>query len=317
MGLLEQSLVLLCVLVLFTHASPKDRVVKDDLSKEKHYGGEDHDHNPEYDHEAFLGKDEARSFEELTPEESKKRLGKLFGKVDKSGDGLVTEEELKEWIQFTQKRYIWDDAEKQMKQNDMDKDGKIAWDEYKNSTYGFIEEDDSNNAQYQEMIGRDERRFKKADKNGDSILSAEEFAAFLHPENDDTMKGIVIDETLEDIDKNGDGLIDLDEYIGDLWPEDERSKGNEPDWVKTEKEQFTQYRDKNKDGKMDRDEVSDWIMPDDFDHVESEAKHLIAESDADKDGKVSKEEMVNKYDLYVGSQATDFGEALKYNHEEL
>ena len=69
---------------------------------------------------------------------------------------------------------------------------------------------------------------------------------------------------------------------GDLWPEDERSKGNEPDWVKTEKEQFTQYRDKNKDGKMDRDEVSDWIMPDDFDHVESEAKHLIAESDADK-----------------------------------
>ena len=33
---------------------------------------------------------------------------------------------------------------------------------------------------------------------------------------------------------------------------------------------------------MDRDEVSDWIMPDDFDHVESEAKHLIAESDADK-----------------------------------
>ena len=61
--------------------------------------------------------------------------------MDKSGDGLVTEEELKEWIQFTQKRYIWDDAEKQMKQNDMDKDGKIAWDEYKNSTYGFIEED--------------------------------------------------------------------------------------------------------------------------------------------------------------------------------
>ena len=83
---------------------------------------------------------------------------------------------------------------------------------------------DSNNAQYQEMIGRDERRFKKADKNGDSILSTEEFAAFLHPENDDTMKGIVIDETLEDIDKNGDGLIDLDEYIGELSKTDQLIK---------------------------------------------------------------------------------------------
>ena len=35
-----------------------------------------------------------------------------------------------------------------------------------------------------------------------------------------------------------------------------------------------------------------------------------------QDGQVSKQEMVDKYDLYVGSQATDFGEALK-KHEEL
>lgn len=45
----------------------------EELSKEKHY---DHEaHNPEYDHEAFLGKQEARVYEELTPEQSKQRLG--------------------------------------------------------------------------------------------------------------------------------------------------------------------------------------------------------------------------------------------------
>ncbi len=43
------------------------------LSDEKHF--DDEDHNPEYDHEAFLGRDEARSYEDLTPEESKERLG--------------------------------------------------------------------------------------------------------------------------------------------------------------------------------------------------------------------------------------------------
>lgn len=27
-----------------------------------------------------------------------------------------------------------------MKQNDMDKDGAVTWDEYKKSTYGFLDE---------------------------------------------------------------------------------------------------------------------------------------------------------------------------------
>lgn len=64
------------------------------------------------------------------------------------------------------------------------------------------------------MLGRDERRFKRADKNEDGKLNNEEFASFLHPENHDHMKGLVIDETLEDIDKDKDGSISLDEYIG-------------------------------------------------------------------------------------------------------
>lgn len=56
----------------------------------------------------------------------------------------------------------------------------------------------------------------------------------------------------------------------------------EPEWVKTEREQFTEFRDKNKDGKMDKEETRDWILPNDYDHAEAEAKHLVYESDADK-----------------------------------
>lgn len=58
--------------------------------------------------------------------------------------------------------------------------------------------------------------------------------------------------------------------------------GTEPEWVKTEREQFTEFRDKNKDGKMDKEETRDWILPDDYDHAEAEAKHLVYESDTDK-----------------------------------
>jgi len=33
------------------------------------------EHNPEYDHEAFLGEEQAREFDQLSPDESRRRLG--------------------------------------------------------------------------------------------------------------------------------------------------------------------------------------------------------------------------------------------------
>jgi hypothetical protein len=49
--------------------------------------------------------------------------------------------------------------------------------------------------------------------------------------------------------------------------------------------------------------------------VEAEAKHLIFESDKDKDKKLSKKEIIDNYDLFVGSQATNYGESLQ-RHDE-
>ena len=45
---------------------------------------------------------------------------------------------------------------------------------------------------YRNMMKRDERRFKQADKDGDLIATRDEFTAFLHPEEFDYMKDIVI-----------------------------------------------------------------------------------------------------------------------------
>lgn len=62
-------------------------------------------------------------------------------------------------------------------------------------------------------------------------------------------------------------------------------------------------------------QVKNWIIPPDFDHAEAEARHLIYESDSDADQKLTKDEILARYDLFVGSQATDFGEALT-RHDE-
>lgn len=53
-----------------------------------------------------------------------------------------------------------------------------------------------------------------ADKNKDGSLDREEFAVFLHPEDNDHMKDVVISEAMEDMDKDKDGFVTLQEYIG-------------------------------------------------------------------------------------------------------
>ena len=129
--------------------------------------------------------------------------------------------------------------------------------------------------------------------------------AFTYTEEAPHMRDIVIEETMYDMDKNRDGKITLEEYIskhlslslsfshvtpcffvlllGDIWPQFECEEGtDEPEWVKTEREHFSKHRDKNSDGSLDKEEISNWISPPDYDHAHTEAKHLIYEADTNK-----------------------------------
>ena len=63
---------------------------------------------------------------------------KIVLKIDGDKDGFVTVEELKEWIKFAQKRWIYEDVERQWKGHDLNGDGAVSWDEYRNATYGSV-----------------------------------------------------------------------------------------------------------------------------------------------------------------------------------
>nr|XP_057944922.1 reticulocalbin-1 isoform X2 [Doryrhamphus excisus] len=311
---------LMCALLLWTtmaYGKPttrKERVIHEtDLNKRT----QEDNNSFQYDHEAFLGKEEARTFDQLTPEESKERLGKIVERIDSDANGLITTAELKAWIKRVQKRYVYENVAKVWADYDLNKDDKISWEEYKQATYANPGEFDDATDQFsfKKMLPRDERRFNTADLNGDLAADREEFTSFLHPEEFDHMKDIVVQETLEDIDKNNDGHVDEDEYIADMLAQEDG--GPEPDWVRTERDQFSDFRDLNKDGKMDRDEIRHWIMPQNYDHAQAEARHLVYESDQDKDQMLTKEEILENWNMFVGSQATNYGEDLTRNHDEL
>lgn len=131
---------------------------------------------------------------------------------------------MKDWIKYTQQRYIRDDVERQWKSHNPDDKDKLPWESYRKMVYGFMDEKDfDNNIQegddnfsYAVMLKRDRRRWSVADQDGDDALNKDEFMAFLHPEETEHMKDVVVQETLEDIDKDGDGKVSLFEYIGEL-----------------------------------------------------------------------------------------------------
>uniref|UniRef100_A0A2R9ACL8 Reticulocalbin-3 n=1 Tax=Pan paniscus TaxID=9597 RepID=A0A2R9ACL8_PANPA len=251
-----------------------------------------------YRHEAFLGKEDSKTFDQLTPDKSKERLGKIVDRINNDGDGFGTTEELKTWIKRVQKRYIFDD---------------VAKEEYKQATYDLGNpaefHDSSDHYTFKKMLPRDERRFKAADLDGALTATREEFTAFLRTEEFEHMKEIVVLETLEDNDKNGDGFVDQDEYIVVMFSHEEN--GSEPDWVLSEREQFNECRDLNKDRKLDKDEIGHWILSQDYDHAQGEARHLVyMKSEA-------KEEILENWNMFVGSQATNYGEDPTKNHEEL
>uniref|UniRef100_A0A915BA27 Reticulocalbin-3 n=1 Tax=Parascaris univalens TaxID=6257 RepID=A0A915BA27_PARUN len=293
----------------------------DPLSDKDHNKGGEHD--SKYDHDAFLGKDTAAEYDDLTPEKSKERLAKLVPKMDSDGDGFVEEDELREHIRFMQKRYVNNDVDRTWKNYNEEKvkDGKLEWRDYREMVYGSPDgEGQELSPEYAKMVSRDERRWKVADYDSNGVLDRTEYGCFMHPEDCDHMRDIVVAETVEDIDKNKDGFVDLEEYIGDMYrPEDyPELNGKEPDWVASEREMFKDHRDKDGDGKLNQDEMKDWIMPVGFDHADAEAKHLIGIADDDKDGKLSMEEILAHYDTFVGSQATDYGEQLqKHDPAEL
>lgn len=60
----------------------------------------------------------------------------IVDKMDSNKDGFISEEELKVWIKNAQKTHIYNSVEHQWKDFDMNGDGLISWEEYKNVTYG-------------------------------------------------------------------------------------------------------------------------------------------------------------------------------------
>jgi len=294
------------------------------MSEEGHYTeGEDgeEEHNPEFDHNNFLGDEDKEEFKSLSPEEAKEKLKTLFPKIDENGDKEVTLDELTAYVKKVFKGKVLSGLDLDIEEKDTDKDGKVSWEEFIKGSFGVEDEKDylkDQDDDVKKSIERDRKRFTTADADGDDKLERQEYIHFLHPESTEKMSSLHVEETMEDLDKDKDGFLTLEEFLGDYKPEEETEKGKEnpPEWVAEEEKRFKEDYDMDQDGRLDREELKKWIVPETEDNIAAnEAKHLIESSDDNKDDKLDVEEMVNHHDVFVSSEVTDFGKS--FGHDEL
>jgi Ca2+-binding EF-hand superfamily protein len=268
-------------------------------------------HKDDYDHEAVLGShEEAQEYQDLSVEESTRRLGLLVDKMDLDKDGAVNKTELHEWIVHSFKNLDQEKAKSKVEAQDESGDGKVTWPEYLHRKYGYTEseverfrrDNNSDSVKFVENLNDEVQRFSLADVNHDGFLDTEEYVAFHFPHHFLHMAPYEVRQALHDFDTDKDGLIDDKEFLG--------TGKYDVATLEAEKKRFAEF-DTNKDGKLDKEELLPWIMPGYNKIANEEVEHLFKETDEDKNDVLSKDEILKQHDLWVGSHATDQGSHLE------
>lgn len=261
----------------------------------------------EFDHEAILGSaKEAEMFDNMSPEESKRRLRILLTKMDLNKDMLISKLELTEWIIKSFKSLSEEEAKESLEDVDENADGKATWDEYVTNTYDS--EDSDMELDNEQLIESDRGMWLVADKNNDGVLQGEEWIAFSHPEEHERMFQVILAQTLKQKDVDNDESISFQEFVGDS------DKSNNKEWLQAEKEKFDFELDQNRDGKLTGNEIIAWVVPNNLEIAEEEVEHLFASSDDDHDEILSFDEIIEHHEIFVGSEVTDYGDHLHNLH---
>lgn len=270
-------------------------------------------HNEHADHRAVLGSEKAaKEFDELSPDESRRRLRILAKRMDNNQDGYIDEDELVEWIHKSMISLDKEESDERFAEMDKDDSSGVTWKEYIAEGFGDIDETQGMDTEDKKLMEEDRKYFLAADVNGDGILDRNEFDAFHAPEHHPHMHATVVELTLKEKDLNKDGKIDLNEFLGGI----AETEGAE--WYELEKGRFMDDYDKDKNGFLEGDEIISWLIPDIKETARQEAEHLMNNADRDNDKRLSIDEIVAEHALFVGSEATNYGDHLnKMTHEEL
>ncbi|CAH8585333.1 unnamed protein product [Schistosoma turkestanicum] len=198
-------------------------------------------------------------------------------------------------------------AEQQLMRFDVNKDGKVSFEEYTSQTYETSEEelkhskDDQASKFILESLKNERLRFKFADKDNDGLLSLGEFTLFLRPENYEDMANYELQKSFSSFDQNGDGVITRDEFTNFSY------RGlSQNNYLQ---EQFNSL-DVDKNDILTLNELKPWLLPSLKTAAKSEATRLMNLTDSNHDDKLTLEEILAKSHSWKDSQVVKHARSL-------
>ncbi|CAG5088488.1 Oidioi.mRNA.OKI2018_I69.PAR.g11863.t1.cds [Oikopleura dioica] len=247
---------------------------------------------------------------DLEDDELQARLRKLVVRMDHNRDGYVDQEELTSWslgavynlesenlsLEFHSHIHIGrggfpDDFAAKKEAGDY----TVNWKEYVFTNWNIHIDDEDHVA-------------KPRSKSEDQILKFNQ----RNNEYNKIDQKAVLAEALNSVDTDGDGKISLQEYLKD-WHQTPSNVDEE--FMELETDRFKDEYDRDSNGFIEADELIFWLSPDNTEIAIDEAEHLIDMCDEDEDERLTPDEIVDNHDLWVDSDATEYGAQLRHYDE--
>jgi len=212
---------------------------------------------------------------------SEAKLTGLFKKLDKDGDGKVTQADLLAFNRHMRKQRDAKYFEEFWGELDRDADGKVTLEE---ATHD--QEDMSDGKEYTTVM------FKAADKDSNGFLNKAEALGFSSMEHEPVVEAAVAKFAMKNSDEDGDGKLSMEEFKKSYFGTGMEDESHEeiPEEAADMKEAFA-HMDKNADGSLDVVEMQEWESGRHFE--EHSLEQLAKLADADGDGSITLQELLD------------------------
>lgn len=196
------------------------------------------------------------------------------------------------------------------------RDGLITWEEYHAyflRQHGLDEKyikqhnevrHDPLDRKAKEQLMKDKALWGEAARSDPFSLTLDEFLAFRHPESSVANLIALVEDLLGQFDEDGDDHLTLAEFSNDI-NDVTYNEGKKLIAFKNANErkmEFTKLIDKNGDQKADRSELVAYIDPRHPRHALQEAATLFTLADENSDGKLTLEEILKHFNLFLQSK---------------
>ncbi|KAF1766337.1 hypothetical protein GCK72_006294 [Caenorhabditis remanei] len=234
-------------------------------------------------------------------------IREMFKMTDTNEDGFLTLDELKQQVRKNMEEHLEkskNDSEAFFEIIDVDKDGYIIWEEFEphfSQMHGKDhDENELMNAHTEDphRVDDEKRMFNRSDITRDGRLDKMEWHVFLHPEY--SAQGLVeiVNDLIDVYDKDNNRLISRDEFVNGIPGTIEEENSEFEKMEKAEKErrlvEFNTEIDTNSDGDASFRELYEYVDPQNFRLASKEVNNIMMLADANNDGKLSLEELLER-----------------------